>query len=103
MVDSSVSETASHGAARADTAQRKEKRQQFIHELLTALPIHRVTVMVAFRVGQIDGENQSKRLAPSTRRSFDRRHENHRADGLLDCEFSSSTGSRAFGVAGSFC
>ena len=50
-----------HGAAPADTAQRKEKRQQFIHELLTALPIHSVTVMVALRVGQIDGENQSKR------------------------------------------
>ena len=49
-----------HGAARADTSQRKEKRQQFIHELLTALPIHPVTVMVALRVGQIDGENQSK-------------------------------------------
>jgi hypothetical protein len=25
-----------HGAARADTSQRKEKRQQFIQELLTA-------------------------------------------------------------------
>ena len=49
-----------HGAAPADTAQRKEKRQHFIHELLTALPIHSVTVMVALRVGQIDGENQSK-------------------------------------------
>ena len=49
-----------HGAARADTAQRKEKRHQFIHELLTALPIHPVTAMVALRVGQIDGENQAK-------------------------------------------
>jgi len=49
-----------HGAARADTSQRKEKRQQFIQELLKALPIHPVTVMVALRVGQIDGENQSK-------------------------------------------
>ena len=27
-----------HGAARADTSQRKEKRRQFIQELLTALP-----------------------------------------------------------------
>src|ERR1035438_7861640 len=33
-----------HGAARAATSQRKEKRQQFIHELLTALPIHPITV-----------------------------------------------------------
>ena len=30
------------------------------------------------------------------------RVENHLPGGLLDCEFSSSTGSRAFGVAGSF-
>ena len=29
-----------HGAARVDTAPRKAKRQQFIQELLTALPIH---------------------------------------------------------------
>ena len=49
-----------HGVARADTAQRKQNRQQFIHELLTALPIHPVTVPVALRVGQIDGENQAK-------------------------------------------
>jgi predicted nucleic acid-binding protein len=49
-----------HGAARADTAQRKEKRGQFIQELLTALPVHPVTVSVALRVGQIDGENQAK-------------------------------------------
>ncbi|MGA8492038.1 MAG: PIN domain-containing protein [Terriglobales bacterium] len=49
-----------HGAARADTARRKEKRQQFIQELLTALPIHPVTVSLALHVGQIDGENQAK-------------------------------------------
>ena len=49
-----------HGAARAGTAERKAKRQQFIQELLTALPIHPVTVAVALRVGQIDGENQAK-------------------------------------------
>ena len=49
-----------HGAARADTPQRKAKRQQFIQELLTALPIHPVTVSVALRNGQIDSENQAK-------------------------------------------
>ena len=49
-----------HGAARADTAQRKSKRRQFIQELLMALPIHPVTVPVALRTGQIDGENQAK-------------------------------------------
>jgi predicted nucleic acid-binding protein len=49
-----------HGAARADTSLRKEKRQQFIQELLRALPMHPVTVSLALRVGQIDGENQAK-------------------------------------------
>lgn len=48
-----------HGVARADTAQRKQNRQQFIQELLTALPVHPVTVPVALRVGQIDGESQA--------------------------------------------
>lgn len=49
-----------HGAARADTAERKSQREQFIQELLTALPIHSVTVQVALRAGQIDGETQAK-------------------------------------------
>jgi predicted nucleic acid-binding protein len=49
-----------HGMARADTAQRKQNRQQFIHELLTALPIHSVNVSIALRVGQVDGEGQAK-------------------------------------------
>jgi predicted nucleic acid-binding protein len=49
-----------HGAARADTLQRKAKRHQFIQELLTALPIHPITVLIALRTGQIDGENQAK-------------------------------------------
>jgi tRNA(fMet)-specific endonuclease VapC len=49
-----------HGAARADTAERKRKRQKFIEELLAALPIHPVTIPVALRAGQIDGENQCK-------------------------------------------
>ncbi len=38
-----------HGAARGDTSQRKEKRQQFIQELLTLLPIHPV---IALRAGR---------------------------------------------------
>ena len=49
-----------HGAARADTPERRAKRNQFIQELLTALPIHPVTVPVALRTGQIDGENQAR-------------------------------------------
>jgi tRNA(fMet)-specific endonuclease VapC len=38
----------------------KAKRYQFVQELLMALPIHPVTVPIALRVGQIDGENQAK-------------------------------------------
>ena len=60
-----------HGAARADTPERKAKRQQFIQELLTALPIHPITVSLALRVGQIDGET-SPRRPPSARRPVDR-------------------------------
>ena len=49
-----------HGVARADTRERKQKREQFLGELLTAIPIHPVTVSIALRAGQIDGENQSR-------------------------------------------
>jgi len=49
-----------HGATRADSLQRKASREQFIEELLTSLPIHPVTVAVALRTGQIDGESQAR-------------------------------------------
>jgi tRNA(fMet)-specific endonuclease VapC len=49
-----------HGAARADIPERKAKRQKFIEELLTAIPTHPVTVPLALRAGQIDGENQAR-------------------------------------------
>jgi tRNA(fMet)-specific endonuclease VapC len=49
-----------HGAARADTPERKAKRQKFIGELLLAMPVHPVTVPIALRAGQIDGENQTR-------------------------------------------
>ena len=49
-----------HGAARANTPERKTKRQKFIDELLIAMPIHPVTVPLALRTGQIDGENQTR-------------------------------------------
>lgn len=48
-----------HGVARADTPQRKASRRQFLSELLTVLPVHTVTVPVALRAGQIDGENSA--------------------------------------------
>jgi tRNA(fMet)-specific endonuclease VapC len=49
-----------HGAARADTPERKAMRQQFLQELTTALPVHPVTVPIALRAGQIDGESTAK-------------------------------------------
>ena len=49
-----------HGAARADTPERKAKRHKFIEELLTAIPTHPVTVPLALCAGQIDGENQAR-------------------------------------------
>ena len=55
-----------HGAARADTPERKAKRRQFIQELQVALPIYLVTAMVAVRAGEIDGENQVRGGAVAT-------------------------------------
>jgi predicted nucleic acid-binding protein len=52
-----------HGAARANTAERKTKRERFIQELQTAMPIHPVTVPAALRAGQIDGENQARGIS----------------------------------------
>lgn len=49
-----------HGAARTDTPDRRAKRQKFIEELLSALPIHPVTASLALRTGQIDGESQAR-------------------------------------------
>jgi len=46
-----------HGVARANTSDRKAAREQFLEELITALPVHPVTIAVALRAGRIDGEN----------------------------------------------
>jgi predicted nucleic acid-binding protein len=49
-----------HGAARAETPEGKTTRRQFLQELTTAVPVHPVTVPVALRAGQIDGESTAK-------------------------------------------
>lgn len=51
-----------HGIARADTAERRAKRQGFLDELLSALPIHPVTLAIALKAGQIDGINSTQGL-----------------------------------------
>lgn len=51
-----------HGIARANTPERKAMRQQFLNEIVEALPVHPVTVPVALRAGRIDGENAARGL-----------------------------------------
>lgn len=49
-----------HGIVRADTAERREKRQRFLDELMSVVPVYPVTVSLALRAGQIDGQSQAK-------------------------------------------
>lgn len=49
-----------HGVSRADTPERRERRQRFLNELLTGVPIQPVTVAIALRAGWIDGESQAR-------------------------------------------
>ncbi len=49
-----------HGVARAGTPARKINRQQFVQELVMALPAHPISAAVALRAGQIDGENAAR-------------------------------------------
>lgn len=48
-----------HGIARADTPQRRFRRQQFLDDLLAGMPVHPVTVPIALRAGQMDGQMQA--------------------------------------------
>jgi tRNA(fMet)-specific endonuclease VapC len=49
-----------HGIARADTSERRDRRRRFLDELLTGVPIQPVTIPIALRAGQIDGQGQAK-------------------------------------------
>jgi predicted nucleic acid-binding protein len=49
-----------HGVARADSPQRRAKRQQYLDELVLASPVHPITIPIALRAGQIDGETAAK-------------------------------------------
>jgi len=49
-----------HGITRADTPERRERRQRFLDDLLTGVPIQPITVPIALRAGQIDGQSQAK-------------------------------------------
>ncbi len=49
-----------HGAARAESPARKVVREEFIRELVTAVPVHPITTSVALHAGHIDGENTAR-------------------------------------------
>ena len=49
-----------HGIMRADRTEGHPKRQRFLDELLTGIPIQPVTIPIAIRAGQIDGQSQAK-------------------------------------------
>jgi predicted nucleic acid-binding protein len=48
-----------HGVTRSDTLERRDRRQRFLDELLAGVPIQPVTVPIALRAGQIDGQSQA--------------------------------------------
>ena len=49
-----------HGITRADTTERRERRQRFLDDLLIGVPIQPITVPIALCAGRIDGESQTK-------------------------------------------
>lgn len=49
-----------HGIVRADSPERREKRQLFLDELISVVPVHPLTVPLALGAGQIDGQSQAK-------------------------------------------
>jgi predicted nucleic acid-binding protein len=54
-----------HGIARSNTPERRAMRQQFLNELMGAVPVHPVSVPVALRAGRIDGENAVRGVRPA--------------------------------------
>ena len=49
-----------HGLVRSSTPERSYKRQRFLDELTSVLPIHPITAAIALRAGRIDGQSQAK-------------------------------------------
>jgi len=49
-----------HGIFRANTPERRERRQSFIDELLADVPVYPFTRQIALRAGRIDAEQQMK-------------------------------------------
>jgi len=49
-----------HGITRAHTSEHRDRRRRFLDELLNGVPVQPVTVAIALRAGQIDGESQAR-------------------------------------------
>ena len=49
-----------HGVHRADTAERRARREAFVEELLSAVAIYPLTTDVARLAGKLDAEQQSR-------------------------------------------
>jgi predicted nucleic acid-binding protein len=56
-----------HSIARAGTTGRRDRRQRFLNELLTGVPIQPVTFPIALRAGQIDSQSQAQGFASPSR------------------------------------
>ena len=54
-----------HGITHANTPQRRAGRQQFLDDLLAGMPVHPITIAIALRAEQTDGQMQpaGKRIA----------------------------------------
>lgn len=54
-----------HGIERADTSERRGRRQSYLDQLLAGMPVHPVSVAIALRAGRIDGmlQAQGSRIA----------------------------------------
>jgi tRNA(fMet)-specific endonuclease VapC len=49
-----------HGVARANTPDRRLRHGQFLEDLLLSVPVHAVSIQIALKAGQIDGENKAR-------------------------------------------
>jgi tRNA(fMet)-specific endonuclease VapC len=49
-----------HGIHRADTAERRARREAFVEELLSTVPIYPLTTDVARLAGKLDAEQQTR-------------------------------------------
>ncbi|MBI1872381.1 MAG: PIN domain-containing protein, partial [Acidobacteria bacterium] len=49
-----------HGIYRADTLERRARREAFVEELLTALTVYPFTIDAARLAGKLDAEQQSR-------------------------------------------